>query len=236
MQNDITKIAVLADHFDLGSPAQQLLDRFLIGYPQDGEFRRIPNCRVVACELAPRADSNLTKRVADFGLTVATNIRQCVEDARAVIVVPPHLVHDGSVVRNIVEAMVSEGRLFVYGALAKTADATAAILSLAQPRRIAVAVGTNVCGAFRLPDVQITPGTKLRRALIVGQGSYPAAEIDALAALLPAIQQRQKGETGVTEIGFHEGSDVWKLLEGEMQPLLASALSRSDTPQGDPVA
>src|SRR6185503_14543659 len=27
-----------------------------------------------------------------------------------------------------------------------------------------------------------------------------------------------------------------KLLEGEMHPLLASALSRSDTPQGDPVA
>src|SRR2546422_1033212 len=38
----LRKIAFLVEEFSLQTPAQQLLDRFLIGYPRDGKFHRPP--------------------------------------------------------------------------------------------------------------------------------------------------------------------------------------------------
>ncbi len=38
---DLKKITFVIEEFAVRSPSQQLLDRFLIGYPRDGEFHRL---------------------------------------------------------------------------------------------------------------------------------------------------------------------------------------------------
>jgi len=63
------------------------------------------------------------------------------------------------------------------------------------------------------------------------------AEFDGLECLAPVIERRRGGETGARRVKFLEGAEVWRAGEkGEWSwPLLAAALSRSDSPQGDPV-
>ena len=59
------KIAFLSEDFATSSPAQQLLDRFLIGYPRDGSFHRIPNLEVSAYQIVS-SESDFGSRRDDF--------------------------------------------------------------------------------------------------------------------------------------------------------------------------
>ncbi|HKS38164.1 MAG TPA: hypothetical protein VJW76_13285, partial [Verrucomicrobiae bacterium] len=74
-------------------------------------------------------------------------------------------------------------------------------------------------------------------ALIVVQGPFPEAEHEALEGLLPVIERRRGGENGVQSVRLVEGDDVWRTgREGSWSSsLLAAAVSRSNTVQGDPV-
>src|SRR6266496_1674240 len=57
----LRKIAFLLDEFTTPSPAQQLLDRFLIGYPRDGVFHKIEGAQVSAY-LAVSVEANFGER------------------------------------------------------------------------------------------------------------------------------------------------------------------------------
>jgi hypothetical protein len=74
-------------------------------------------------------------------------------------------------------------------------------------------------------------------ALIVVQGRAFGAELNGLEGLLPVIERRRGGESGIRSVRFLEGKEVWRAGEKKLWswPLLAAAISRSDTPQGDPV-
>ena len=66
----LPKVTFAVDEFVVGSPAQQLLDRFLIGYNRDGEFYS-PGCQVEV--LMPRANEAIVARAREFGLKVASD-------------------------------------------------------------------------------------------------------------------------------------------------------------------
>ena len=90
---------------------------------------------------------------------------------------------------------------------------------------------------FRLPDVQVNEGTSLKEALIVVQGRRPEAELAGMDGLMPIVGQRAGGEKGIRQTTLLEGRKVWRAGESGhwSMALLAAALSRSNTSQGDPV-
>jgi len=61
--------------------------------------------------------------------------------------------------------------------------------------------------------------------------------LHALDGLLPVLERRRGGESGVRSVRFLEGKELWRAGEKGLWSwsLLAAALSRSHTPQGDPV-
>jgi hypothetical protein len=63
------------------------------------------------------------------------------------------------------------------------------------------------------------------------------AELWAVDGLLPIIARRRGGESGIRVVRSLKGRDVWRAGDkGEWSwPLLAAAISRSNTTQGDPV-
>lgn len=109
-------------------------------------------------------------------------------------------------------------RSFVYGSLPRTAPA-------------GTIAGTATRGAFHLPAIHRPKNARLTKALAVVQGPYPSAEIEALEALLPLIWSDSK----VRKVTFLGPKDFWPVLKRDFWPLLKSAISRSDSPQGDPV-
>ena len=113
----------------------------------------------------------------------------------------------------------------------------------ARPARRHVALrldGANRRDARRLGDRLLPWGpaggslAALEPAVCGGVGG---AELNALEGLLPVIERRAGGEAGFRSVRWLEGADVWRAGDRGLwsQRLLAAALSRSHSPQGDPV-
>ena len=249
----LRKIAFLLEEFSKPSPAQQLVDRFLAGYVTNGEFRRSPFESASAYVMLSSNPPDLEQRIKDFKLVVASRADQAVEGADAVIIASrkPGALANERFVQIALERAPQGGACFVHGALANSLERAQEFLSLARSRKIALLAGTPLCVTWRLPEVELPPATPLSEALIVvqanpspSQTSPPAppsslrgAELHALEGLLPVIERRRGGESGVRSIRFLEGKELWKAGDkGNWSwALLAAALSRSHSPQGDPV-
>lgn len=236
MERTLKKIAVVADKFAVGGPAQQILDRFLIGYPRDGAFHRLQGCEISAWLSAGADTKELERRVKDFGLRRETELNRALANADGVIVVP-RTIADAGLVQSALPHAPPDTRIFVHGALAGQFQQARQLADLAASRRLTLAAATSTSVTWRLPDVDVPQDAELRQAMIVVQGAFPAAELDALDALLTLVARRKGGETGVRQIRRLDGHNLW--LAGEQGdwswPLLAAAISRSDSPQGDPV-
>jgi hypothetical protein len=193
------------------------------------------------------------RRPDDFDLIVAPNAAQAVEGADAVVVVSrrPGALANERFLQIALERAPASGCCFVHGTLANTLERGRQLLSLARSRQIALLAGTPLCTTWRLPEVNLPRGAALAEGLIVVQvnplsaqatpPSPPAtlggAELHALEGLLPVLERRRGGESGVRSVQFLEGKNIWRAGDKGLWswPLLAAALSRSHTPQGDSV-
>ncbi|MBI2949248.1 MAG: hypothetical protein HYY23_16525 [Verrucomicrobia bacterium] len=235
----LKQIAFVLEDFALQTPGQQLLDRFLMGYPRDGAFHRLENCRVSAHIADQAANAEIERREKSFGLRVRRDLRQAVAGADGVIVAwrGSGVEAKDELLKEILPSVPRGTPCFVHGALSASLAGAQEIKRLAFSRRVVVLAGTPLGVTWRLPEVEIPQGTALKEALVVVQGKSPTAEFESLEALLPVIERRQGGESGVRNVRFFQGTNVWKSGEdGQWSwPLLASALARSDSPQGDAV-
>ncbi len=238
------KITFVLEDFIVGAPSQQLLDRFLIGYSRDGEFRRIRNLEV-AVWLAPAAENStafadattgLAVRQRDFKLVQHSNLATALKDTDAVVIVAaPYRVSVGEdLLKNVFEQAPIGAACFVHGCLAANFASAQRLASVAATRKLALAVATSVSTTFRLPDVDVAANTSLTEALIVVQGPRPLAELFGIDGLLPVIARRGVGESGLRKVRRLQGREVWRAGDqGEWSwPLLGAAISRSNTTQG----
>ncbi len=235
----LNKITFLLDKSIGGSPGQQLLDRFLMGYPRDGRFHRLAGCQVAAWTPNGSSGPDLERRAKDFRLLCEANLPAALAGADGIIVAASDFSGTGN--NRLLEAALADApnhsALFVYGVVGGASGEVKRLSDLAKTRRLSWLSGTATAVTWRLPDVAVQPGTRLREALIVVQGSFPHAELEALDGVLPLLECRPGGEAGCRHIRYMEGPELWRAgVQGEWSwPLLAAALSRSDSPQGDAV-
>src|SRR5438045_4555349 len=83
----MTSIAFVLDQFELQSPGQQLLDRFLIGYNQDGEFKE-SKAKVILFFSDAGENRLIQSRVREFGLESADSMQSALAHADSVVVAP----------------------------------------------------------------------------------------------------------------------------------------------------
>jgi len=229
---DLRRIAFILDDFVVGKPSQQLLDRFLIGYPRDGAFHQIEKCEIAAHSQTPSAD--LVIRSKDFGLQMAASRMDAVANADAIV----FLTGNTNLLESILPSMKSGARCFVYGRLARDEQSAKALAALTRSRGIPLSSSTATSGSFRLPDVSLQAGSKVREALIIVQGPPLEAELEALEGLLPLLENRHQGEAGLKRIYRLNEQALGHAMDGSVpffKNLLAAAISRSNTIQGDPL-
>jgi hypothetical protein len=234
------KIAFVLETFAVGGPAQQLLDRFLLGYPREGEFHRMEDCTL--CAHLANASGNgaeLERRSTEHGLLVAPTLTQALAGAGAVVVVPrgSGAQPNDALLESVLNGAQRGARVFVYGALGSTTEAATRHVDRAKTHSIQVLAGTSLAVTWRLPDTTVPAGAPIREALIVVQGAAPEAELDGLQGILPLIEHRKGGESGVRSVRLLTGAKLWEAGAAKEWSceLLAAALSRSDSPQGDAV-
>ena len=235
----LDKIAFVLDGAAFSSLDHPLLNRFRFGYPRDGEFHRLENCLISALVAGRLESAETTRREKDPEARQSRDLRETLEGARGVFIAGSNSgaeVNDERL-KEVLLNMPQGARCFVHGAIGTTMESARQLEKLASSRRVTLLAGTPLGVTWRLPPVEIPKRARLKDALIVVQGKAPAAEFDGLEGLMPLIERRRGGEKGIRSVRFLEGDALWRAGEaGQWSwPLLASALSRSDSPQGDSV-
>jgi hypothetical protein len=248
------RLAVIATVYRYRSHAQHFTDRFMVGYPYAGRWRR-PNVRVASLYVDQRPEGDQsTDRAREFGFSVWPTVAEalrCGGDRLAVDGVLLMAEH-GEYPRNelgqilyprypffkaCVRVFEEDGRaLPVYNDKHLSYSFEQAREMVADARRLdfPLLAGSSLPVTWRLPDLELPLECDIEDALMVGVGGSDDMDYHALEAMQCMLERRRGGETGVRSVQLIEGEAVWKAGdEGRWShELLEAALSRSDTPLG----
>jgi hypothetical protein len=252
------RIAVIATIYRYLSHAQHIADRFLIGYPHAGRWRK-PDMKIVSLyvDQKPKGDQS-AERAREFGFQVYPTIAEALRCGGAKLAVDAVLLigEHGEYPRNdkgqvlypryeffkqCVDVFESDGRAVpVYNDkhLSYSFEKAKWMVEASKRLKFPMLAGSSLPVTWRLPDIELPLNCEIQDALMVGVGGSDPMDYHALEAMQSMIERRKGGETGVKSVQLIEGDDVWKAGDDGRwsRELLTAALSRSDTPQGLTVA
>ena len=253
-QSNPKRIAIVTTIYRYLSHGQHIGDRFLIGYPWNGAWHK-PDMKVVSLYVDQKPEGDLSdERAREFGFHVYPTIAEalrCGGDhlaVDAVLIVAEH----GDYPRNekgqtlyprfeffeqCAKVFEHDGRAVpVYNDkhLSYSFEKARTMVETSRRLRFPMLAGSSLPVTWRLPDVELPLNSDISDALMVGCGGSDAMDFHALEAMQCMLERRRGGEQGVRSVQLIEGDAVWKAGdEGRWsKDLLASALSRSDSPMG----
>jgi hypothetical protein len=248
------RIAVIATVYHYLSHAQHIGDRFLIGYPREGQWHR-PDMKVVSLyvDQKPQGDQS-ADRAREFGFTVYPTIAEALRTGGDKLAVDAILIigEHGDYPRNekgqilypryeffkqCVEVFEKDGRAVpVYNDkhLSYSFEKARSMVESSRRLKFPMLAGSSLPVTWRLPDIELPLNCEIEEALMVGEGGSDPMDFHALEGMQCMVERRKGGETGVAAVQMIEGDAVWKAGEQGRwsKELLTAALSRSDTPQG----
>jgi hypothetical protein len=245
------RIAIITTIYRYLSHGQHMGDRFLVGYPHNGEWHK-PHMQVVSLYVDQKPEGDLSaQRAQQFGFrvypTIAETLR-CGTDklaVDAVLIVAEHgeyptnsfgqkLYPRFEFFTECVKVFERDGRTVpVYNDKHLSYSFDKAQRMVKESKRLGFPMlgGSSLPVTWRLPDLEMPMGCQIEEALMVGEnGGDDAMDFHALEAMQCMVERRRGGETGVRSVQTIQGDAVWNA--GWSVDLLSAALSRSDTPLG----
>jgi len=204
-QTGTKRIAIVTDAYP------RVADRFLIGYPWAGSWRK--PVQVVAMY---GGGEQAAARAKEHGFRVYPTVAETLRCGGAKLAVDGVVVVGGGLA-SCIEVFETDGRavpVFVDGPLTQRVKAP-------------VLAGSALPVTWRLPSIELPMGSEIEAAVMVGVGGR---DFDAIEAIQCMVERRRGNETGVKAVQRIAGDAVWKA--DYPRELLAAALSRSDTPMG----
>ena len=251
------RIAIVATVYRYLSHAQHIGDRFLIGYPRNGSWHK-PDMKVVSLyvDQKPAGDQSAA-RAKEFGFEVYPSIAETLRcgggrlAVDAVLVIGEHgdygrndkgqvLYPRYDFVKQCVEVFAKDGvavPLYNDKHLSYSFDKARWMVEASRRLKFPMLAGSSLPVTWRLPDIELPLNCDIEDALMVGYGGADVMDFHGLEALQCMIERRRGGETGVRAVQMIEGDAVWQAADAGRysKSLLVSALSRSDTPQGQTI-
>ena len=248
------RVAIITTIYKYLSHGQHIGDRFLVGYPIDGQWHQ-PNVKVVSLYVDQKPEGDLSgERAKEFGFQVYPTIAEALccggktLACDAVLIVGEHgdypmndkgqkLYPRYEFFQQCVAVFKASGRsLPVYNDkhLSYSFEKARTMVQTAHEIGFPMLGGSSIPVTWRLPEVEIPLGAHIEDAVMVGVGGSDAMDFHALEGLQCMVERRHGGETGVNAVQLLTGDEVWKALDSGRisKELLSSALSRSDTPLG----
>jgi hypothetical protein len=229
-----TEFTFILEEFAEGTAGQQLLDRFLIGYNADGEFRS-PASKVTLFAQNVVHKEALQSRVNDFHLRIASSLQEAIGLNSAVIAVGTKhselLTEDFA--NRIISALPSNARCYFHG-VPENLQVSRGILHAAVQKNMVIGCGTSASTPFQLPNLPALDISPVRRGLIVAVGDFPVAEIEALEGIHAVLGPHPTAHADVHVRALTPDSLWQAAYSNYWKELFTSAISRSNTMQGDP--
>jgi hypothetical protein len=225
------KVAFILDGFELQSPGQQLLDRFLLGWSENGAFRPAAG-KVALWMINGSTNPLLERRVKDFGLELASSMEAALAEANLTLIAPgtikpPEIDPDAAL--RLLNSLPKGATVYLDASflLKVEPSATARIYDA---RSLKLFTSRAAAHFLPLPVDPSIPPNGIEKLLVVAHGNFPEAELDSLYALARFVSIEPT--IGVNPLTSSEGLAL--LHHPEWKPLVAAAVSRSDTIKGDP--
>jgi hypothetical protein len=244
------RVAVITTIYKYLSHGQHIGDRFLIGYPHDGEWHK-PDVQVVSLYVDQKPEGDLSEeRAREFGFRVYPTIAEalcCGGDklaCDAVLIVAEHGDYprndNGQILYPRYEFFEQCVKVFEKSAravpvyndkhLSYSFEKAQSMVAASRKMKFPMLGGSSLPVTWRLPSIDMPWGAHIEEAVMVGEGGSDPMDFHALEALQCMVERRQRGETGVSAVQMLTGDAAWKA--GWSKDLLSAALSRSDTPLG----
>ncbi len=248
------RIAIVTTIYRYLSHGQHIGDRFLVGYPHEGQWHR-PDMKVVSLYVDQKPEGDLSgDRAREFGFTVYPTIAEALRVGTgklavdAVLIVGEHgnypknekgqiLYPRHEFFKQCVDVFEKDGRsvpIYTDKHLSYSFEKAQSMVAASRRLKFPMLAGSSLPVTWRLPELELPMNCEIEDALMIGEGGSDPMDFHALEGLQCMVERRKGGETGVKAVQMIEGDAVWKAgEEGRWsKQLLTAALSRSDTPQG----
>jgi len=248
------RIAVITTIWKYLSHSQHIADRFLVGYPLDGDWHE-PTMDVVSLwvDQHPEGDQS-TERAKQFGFPVYSTIAEalrCGGDklaVDAVLLIVEHGEYPSNAkgqklypryewFQEIVKVFEEDGRAVpVYNDKHLSYDFAKAREMVEDSKRLGfpMLAGSSIPVSWRLPELELPLDSEIEEVVMAAAGGSDAHDFHALEALQAMVERRKGGESGVKAVQLLEGDEVWRAGEDGRwsKDILEAALSCSDELQG----
>jgi hypothetical protein len=207
------RVAIVTTIYKYLSHGQHIGDRFLIGYPIDGEWHK-PNVKVVSLYVDQKPEGDLSQeRASEFGFRVYPTIAEalcCGGDSLAcdaVLIVGEH----GDYPRNdkgqilypryeffeqCVKVFEKSGRAVpVYNDkhLSYSFEKAQSMVAASKKLKFPMLGGSSLPVTWRLPSIEMPFGAHIEEAVMVGVGGSDPMDFHALEGLQCMVERRHGG-------------------------------------------
>lgn len=250
------KMAIVTTEWRHLSHAQHMGDRFLVGYPKQGQWRR-PGLDVVSLYVDQRPEGDLSRqRAEEFGFKIYPTIAEALRGGGdklavdAVLVIGEHGRYPrnefGQVLypryeffKKVVEVFQQDGRVvpvFNDKHLSWKWDWAKEMVETARAMRFPFMAGSSLPTTWRMPAIDMPFGAVVEEVMCIAMGGVDSYDFHALEVIQCMAERRRGGEKGVRTVQALRGDSVWQAMQtgswnaGGWNPQLFEAcLSRSQT-------
>ena len=250
------KLAVVTTEWRFQSHAWHMAERFLVGYPIEGNWHR-PAIDVVAAYVDQKPENDLSrKRAEEFGFPIFSTIAEALRcggnklAVDAVLIIGEH----GDYPKNeygqtkypryeffkqVTDVFRQDSRavpVFNDKHLSWNWEWAKEMVEISRELKFAFTAGSSLPVTWRMPAIDMPYGAEVDELLGVSIGSIDSYDFHALEVIQCMAERRRGGETGVIAMQALRGDAVWKAMDaggwvdGGWDPQLFEAcLSRSQT-------
>jgi len=245
------KLAVVTTEWRYHSHAWHMPERFLVGYPMNGNWHR-PPLEVVSAYVDQFPKSDLSRdRAKEFGFKIYPSIAEtlrCGGDklaVDAVLIIGEHGKYPVNELgqtqypryeffKQTVEVFAKDGRVvpvFNDKHLSWKWEWAKEVVETARTMKIPFLAGSSLPVTWRMPAIDLPYGAEVEEMLCVAMGGVDSYDFHALETIQCMAERRRGGETGVKALQALRGDAVWKAMEARAWDprLFETCLCRSQT-------
>ena len=255
-QTTAKRLAVITTLWTYKTHAWHMAERFLHGYPINGEWHQ-PGLEVVSAYVDQRPNGDLSQDRADqSGFRIYPTVEEALRcggqklNVDAVLLIGEHgdypINEFGQkqypryeLFSRIVEVFRRDGRsvpVFNDKHLSWNYDYAREMVDASRELKFAFQAGSSLPVTWRMPSVDLPYGAEVTEAMAVANGPIDIYDFHALEMMQSMLERRKGGETGVARVAAWRGAQLWRDLDagrlpggGWNQQLFEACLSRSQT-------
>ncbi len=250
------KLAIVTTVWRFGTHAQHMGDRFLVGYPQCGQWHE-PGLEVVSLYVDQTPDDDQSRqRAEEFGFKIYPSIAAALRRGGdqlavdAVLIIGEHgdyprnelgqvLYPRYKLFRQVADVFRTEGRstpVFNDKHLSWKWEWAREMVDTSRELGFPLLAGSSLPVTWRMPAVEMPLGAEPEEMMCVAFGGIDSYDFHALEVIQCMAERRRGGETGVAWVEALRGEAVWRAADagswqaGGWDPRLFEAcLCRSQT-------